>query len=264
MKTKTKNNYGVGVDALGDPKGITLIALIITIIIMLILVAITINVVINSGLIGSAKNATQQTRTAYEEEANLSKIKIEDKEYNSIEEFMPNPNTEKTVTEVPQENAVASVNGKFYGTLEDAIYVSEDGDRVELLVGQDNVLPQYIRSNITIEGMEDGIGLTCSGTEPVSTVDKGIKFKNLVIKFDGGKDPTNVSQLNGYHGFLGNGTINFEGCSIKGLIVSNQNMIFKECTFSQTSKNYALCVYKGEVTIDSSAFYVNRIFYLRL
>ena len=77
MKTKIKNN-----------KGITLIALIITIIIMLILVAVTINVVINSGLITSAKNAGDKTRTAYKEEGHIEdKIKIGEE---SLTEYIEN------------------------------------------------------------------------------------------------------------------------------------------------------------------------------
>ncbi len=68
--------------------GITLIALIITIIIMLILVAVTISILINSGLIGKAKQAGEDTKTAYEQEERLGeKITIEGVEYNSIDEY---------------------------------------------------------------------------------------------------------------------------------------------------------------------------------
>ena len=44
-------------------KGITLIALIITIIVMLILVGVTVNVIINSNILGSAKNAGKKWKT---------------------------------------------------------------------------------------------------------------------------------------------------------------------------------------------------------
>lgn len=53
-----------------NQKGITLIALIITIIVMLILVAVTVAVVINSDLIGTAKNAKENTEADYEKEQN--------------------------------------------------------------------------------------------------------------------------------------------------------------------------------------------------
>ena len=88
MKTKIKNN-----------KGITLIALIITIIVMLILVVATINVVINSGLIASAKNAVEKTRTAYEEEAQVeSKIKVGEE---NLIDYLNNLNQED---EEPEED----------------------------------------------------------------------------------------------------------------------------------------------------------------
>ena len=52
-------------------KGITLIALVITIIVMLILVAVTINLAVNGGLFGYAKNASEQTQLALDEENKL-------------------------------------------------------------------------------------------------------------------------------------------------------------------------------------------------
>lgn len=53
-------------------KGITLIALIITIIVMLILVGVSITVVIQSGLLDTAKDAGNQTSTKYQEESKLN------------------------------------------------------------------------------------------------------------------------------------------------------------------------------------------------
>ena len=69
--------------------GITLIALIITIIIMLILVAVSISILINSGLIGKAKEGAQKTKTAYEQEQRLGdSLNINGVMYNSIDEFI--------------------------------------------------------------------------------------------------------------------------------------------------------------------------------
>ena len=65
-----------------ETKGITLISLIITIIVMLILISVTVNVLIESGIIGSAKNAANKTQTAYENEAVLNQITIGGVEYN--------------------------------------------------------------------------------------------------------------------------------------------------------------------------------------
>ena len=69
--------------------GITLIALIITIVIMLILVAVTISILINSGLIGKAKEAGEKTKTAYEQEQRMGdSLNINGVMYNSIDEYI--------------------------------------------------------------------------------------------------------------------------------------------------------------------------------
>ena len=70
-------------------KGITLIALIITIIIMLILVAVSISILINSGIIGKAQKAKQDTTAAYEKESKLGdNIIINGVEYESLEDYL--------------------------------------------------------------------------------------------------------------------------------------------------------------------------------
>ena len=72
-----------------NKSGITLIALIITIIVMLILVAVSISVALNTGLFKSAGDATKNWKSAQDAEANVgSAIKIGDKTYSSIEEYI--------------------------------------------------------------------------------------------------------------------------------------------------------------------------------
>ena len=72
-----------------NTKGITLIALIITIIVMLILVAVSISVALNTGLFKSAGDATKNWKSAQDAEANVgSEIKIGDKTYSSIEDYL--------------------------------------------------------------------------------------------------------------------------------------------------------------------------------
>ena len=72
-----------------NTKGITLIALIITIIIMLILVAVSISVALNTGLFKSAGDATKNWKSAQDVESNVgSEIKIGDKTYSSIEDYV--------------------------------------------------------------------------------------------------------------------------------------------------------------------------------
>ena len=68
-------------------KGITLIALIITIIVMLILVAVSVQIVINSGLIGVAKDAAEQTKNSYDDESHYGEeltVNVNGTEYTSI------------------------------------------------------------------------------------------------------------------------------------------------------------------------------------
>lgn len=55
-------------------KGITLIALIITIIVMLILVGVSITVVIQSGLLNTAKDATNKWNTHSQSEAGMTEL----------------------------------------------------------------------------------------------------------------------------------------------------------------------------------------------
>ena len=81
-------------------KGITLIALIITIIVMLILVAVTIRILIDSGLISKAKDAGQDTKSAYEEESRLGEnININGIIYNSIDEYYNSSTVDDEVVE---------------------------------------------------------------------------------------------------------------------------------------------------------------------
>ncbi len=85
--------------------GITLIALIITIIIMLILVAVSISILINSGLIGKAKEGAQKKKTAYEEESRMGdSLNINGVMYNSIDEFIGDLDGGESVTIAQGEN----------------------------------------------------------------------------------------------------------------------------------------------------------------
>ena len=72
---------------LREKHGITLIALIITIIIMLILVAVSVSILINSGLIGKAKEGAEKTKSAYEQEQRIGEtISVDGVEY-TIDEY---------------------------------------------------------------------------------------------------------------------------------------------------------------------------------
>ena len=76
-------------------KGITLVALIITIIVMLILVGVSVQVVIKSDLLGTAQEAVTNYKEKMDEESTLSKIKVGELEYDSLEEYIQTINTIK-------------------------------------------------------------------------------------------------------------------------------------------------------------------------
>ncbi len=82
-------------------RGITLIALIITIIVMLILVAVTVSVALNGGLFNYAKKAVGETQNAINAEQELAngKIKVGEKWYNNIDDYLNN--IESSNPEVP-------------------------------------------------------------------------------------------------------------------------------------------------------------------
>lgn len=68
-----------------NQKGITLVALVITIVVMLILVAVTVTVVVQSDLIGTAKQAGQEWEAA---DDGLNDTKSKEVEGNTIGEYL--------------------------------------------------------------------------------------------------------------------------------------------------------------------------------
>ena len=184
-QTRKDRQKNVGVAALGDPeerkkkfmktkiknnKGITLIALIITIIIMLILVAITINVVINSGLITSAKNAGKKTRTAYEEEAQVeNKIKVGDE---NVIDYLNKLNQEEEEKEyIPTTTSYvgkyAYVNGTYGIIFADLAIPVENG------VAFPAQTYEAQKGKYSYPGEEDEVG---------ENIDKDTFFKKYYIK----------------------------------------------------------------------------------
>ena len=112
-------------------KGITLIALIITIIIMIILVAVSVSILINSGLIGKAKEGADKTKTAYEQEQRIGEnITINGVVYNSIDEYiatLDNGNNEINWVEV-----LATAQKHPDQQNSEAIGIGTDGNPVNL------------------------------------------------------------------------------------------------------------------------------------
>ena len=107
-----------------NKSGITLIALIITIIVMLILVAVSISVALNTGLFKSAGDATKNWKSAQDTEANVgSEIKIGDKTYSSVEDYLNNNNnnpmsTIKINMEVTHQDTAVTADGTNIKSIE--------------------------------------------------------------------------------------------------------------------------------------------------
>ena len=125
-------------------KGITLIALIITIIVMLILVGVVVTVVIQSDLLGTAKNTGDMYKTAYEEESSISGVTINGKDYNSIEEYM------KEINQVIVEPK----------NIDDWIYKLEDDGTITITrykgTDKEVVIPNYI-NGLPVKKIDSGI-----------------------------------------------------------------------------------------------------------
>ena len=97
-------------------KGITLIALIITIIIMLILVAVTVSILINSGIIGKAKKAKDDTQTAFTAEQRAGDVlNINGREY-SFDDYIDKLTKDPNAPLTPPSTYVYSFNTGWNGT----------------------------------------------------------------------------------------------------------------------------------------------------
>ena len=137
--------------------GITLIALIITIIIMLILVAVSISILINSGLIGKAKEAGSKTKTAYEQESRMGdSITIDGVTYNSIDEYLADLN---------------SSNPAGAGTLSITTNEIETESRAVIIeVTPTSILEQNVESNDVITLVCNGQSVEVTGQNPAEFV----------------------------------------------------------------------------------------------
>ena len=135
--------------------GITLIALIITIIIMLILVAVSISILINSGIIGKAKKAKDDTTAAYEKEQNLGEsISIDGKTYNNIDDYVNAEPLKIKAAQATIYNVVLNdgnsflllkENGDFYYTSSNADGYVKFNEEEAILVAQ-NVKEFYAKN----------------------------------------------------------------------------------------------------------------------
>ena len=135
--------------------GITLIALIITIIIMLILVAVSVSILINSGLLGKAKEAGEKTKTSYSQEQSLGdSINIDGVVY-SFDEYL---DTLTTNDNINWEQVIATAQKHPDQQNSDAIGIGTDGNPVNLDLWNYEVINT---NEISIGGGGSGIFRIC-------------------------------------------------------------------------------------------------------
>lgn len=122
QQIKYRNRYN-------SPKGITIVALIVTIVIMLILVGVTVTIAINGGLIGTAKDSKEETRYTQvlaEKEMWESEKRSTDRfgiQVETLEEFVNRLKGNKLLTEKEAEQAKQNLKVTIAKKI---IYLSKD------------------------------------------------------------------------------------------------------------------------------------------
>lgn len=122
QQIKYRNRYN-------SPKGITIVALVVTIVIMLILVGVTVTIAINGGLIGTAKDSKEETRYTQvlaEKEMWESEKRSTDRfgiQVETLEEFVNRLKNNKLLTEKEAEQAKQNLKVTIAKKI---IYLSKD------------------------------------------------------------------------------------------------------------------------------------------
>ena len=223
-------------------KGITLIALIITIIVMLILVGITINVVLNSNILGSAKNAGKKWKDEAQKEAGNMTITMDGVEYASIEDYIQGNRIydpegwemawtcadggEWSSTINKGETAEGDMVAKLYKTgnkitPSNSYFTGEEGDEYHLVIEgigiMGNLMTKDEYDNVTARGWQESTGMLYEGSSDtcimmyVSKVIVGEGIKNIGAgAFDTGTELNNVILPNSITS-IGKGA--FTGCT---------------------------------------------------
>ena len=211
-------------------QGITLIALIITIIVMLILVGVVVTVVIQSDLLGTAKNAGNEYKAAYEKESSISGVTINGKEYGSIEDYM----NEINPIIVEPEN------------IDDWIYVLEDDGTITIngYKGSDKevVIPNYI-NGVPVKKIGKVTHVTAYGVEFGSFWDPSICKGGSAYYWYIQNDITSVTISNGIETI--GGFAFFASQALNKIIIPSSVKTIETNVFSY-------CIALNEITIPSN------------
>ena len=172
-------------------KGITLIALVITIVIMIILVGITVLAVINSDIIGKAKEAGTQTKEIAEAEPGQvddllnSAIGLNDNDIEKLREFFGKgldvigfiDNLNENIEPIPDAPTSIkylgySISGEYFSYNEKIYMVEEAPDEFENLVYGDVIQKSYSDQFMTIA--LQGTAISFDGNTTI--VEHGISY----------------------------------------------------------------------------------------
>ena len=175
------------------------------------------------------------------------------------EEFYKYSLTSSTAKMVPESkesdyvarlsDADGKILGYYKGTnaIANAVGKADTGYTVTIFKAGNYTMPG-LPKNITVEAAEnvDGVVFNHTGSGNIASVPNGATFKKLTF---------NLGNVD-YHGFQQAGTINMEGCTIKGRLSSYGDMNFTKCTFNH-SGDYNMWCYGPSVVKYTGCTFTN-------
>lgn len=146
-------------------------------------------------------------------------------------------------------DAEGKILGYYKGTnaIANAVGKADTGYTVTIFKAGSYTMPD-LPKNITVEAAEnvDGVVFNHTGSGNIASVPNGATFKKLTF---------NLGNVD-YHGFQQAGTINMEGCTIKGRLSSYGDMNFTNCAFNH-SGDYNMWTYGPSVVNYTGCTFTN-------
>ena len=163
---------------------------------------------------------------------------------------------------------VAKIGTASYPSFSAAVAAAGEDDVVEICKAGTYYLWNVDLStkNITIKGAVDNVVFDCTyscyngqpvtsdtgGAVYIAVVDNGVNFENVTL---------NLGKVT-YRGFDHQGFVQMKDCTLNGLIFTNNDMEFINCTFNApgteesgiSGKDYSMWTYAGDVTFTNCTF----------
>ena len=184
--------------------GITLIALIITIIIMLILVAVTVSILINSGIIGKAQKAKQDTTAAYEREATLGdSLSVNGTMYNSIDEYIGSPTAGTPVSNPASygdnAQAISDGEGNYFPLPTGATYI-EGTVATGIVIGYKGSQFVFIpiNSDLTVKGTDKLMAKESTADGFTGITNGSTNYEGVLYNFSVNGDNITSEEMSNY------------------------------------------------------------------